>query len=266
MEEKLSKSLDQIITDKKVENMTPAQKAKVAKKKAHEQRMADYAEKKVQKLAMQQEKQAEYRKKQAADIEVAIGNLKREISIDFDIKSIIPGLEANLAKYGKVEFCRKSPVGLRCRYETLSAANKALKAKKFSVKLPVSFHPAEIKHHAVYFNAPEEMGELDQGILDQIKEAMGGHGGVSSVKKKGRSVVIFFDSKETRESLISVEGNSEVTVEIGDHSVALYAGVPPTLRKRRAAQKKADKEAKRVQALSRAAGQPPPPKMLKSEH
>eukprot|EP00463_Aulacantha_scolymantha_P006032 TRINITY_DN7550_c0_g1_i1.p1 TRINITY_DN7550_c0_g1~~TRINITY_DN7550_c0_g1_i1.p1 ORF type:complete len:177 (+),score=26.53 TRINITY_DN7550_c0_g1_i1:237-767(+) len=153
-----------------------------------------------------------------------------------------------MEKHGKIEFQRKSPIGMRFRFENHNSVTKALSAKKIFVKLPIPVYPAEIKHHAVYFNAPDEMG-LDDDILSQIQAAMGSHGKVVAVKKKGRSVVVFFNDKETRDSLLPVEGNSEVTVEIGDHSVALHVGIPPNIRKRRKMTKKKKEEKNRKRTL-----------------
>lgn len=265
MEERLNMSLDEII---KVRKMTPAQKAKLEKKQAHLARVAkeqaEAAERKAEKARLKEARHAQYLIRQEAGIKESIAKLRREVSLEFDIKTIMPTLEAQMAKHGKIEKFLKSPIGARVRYEDMTATQKALKAKKIFIKLPVPVYPAEIKHHAVYFNAPEEMGEIDDEILSQIQTAMGAHGTVVCCKKKGRSVVIFFDDKQTRDGLISVEGNSEVTVEIGDHSVALHAGLPPNIRKRRKQEILAKKKAAEVAEKARASGQPLP-KMMKSE-
>jgi len=214
---------------------------------------------------LKEQKQVEQKKKQAEQIKQTISKLKREVLLQFDSAAIFPTLQKAMEKHGKIENFVKTPIGIRCRFENELSVQKALKAKKLFVRLPVPILPAEIKHHAVYFHAPEDMGDLDQEILNQIEAAMSSHGSVAMVKKKGRNVVIQFNDKDTRDGLVSVEGNSEVTIEIGDHSVALHAGLPPTFRKRRKMEKKAKEDAKKALELARASGQPPPPKQLKSE-
>jgi len=252
-------SLDDIMKEKK---MTPKQKAQSEKNRTVQ---AEAAVRKADKEKLKAENRVIYLAKQEELIQDSIAKLRREVSLQFDVQSILPTLEETMQKYGEIESFRKSPIGVSIRYKSANAAQKAVKGKKIQVTLPVPVWPAEIKHHAVYFNAPEQMGELDEEILDQIKGAMGSHGTVVCCKKKGRSVVIFFDDKETRDGLISVEGDAEVTVEIGDHAVALHAGLPPNIRKRRKAQQLAKKKAKAAEELAKASGQPPPPKMIKSE-
>jgi len=259
MEGRLAMSLSDIIKEKK---LTPKQKAASEKVRAEK---AAAAQRKAEKEKVKAENRVVYLAKQEELIKESIAKLRREVSLQFDVQSILPTLETQMQKYGKIESFRKSPVGVSVRYESANAAQKAVKGKKIEVRLPVPVFPAEIKHHAVYFNAPEQMGDLDDEILSQIKSAMGSHGTVVSCKKKGRSVVIFFDDKETRDGLISVEGDAEVTVEIGDHAVALHPGLPPNIRKRRKAQQLAKKKAKAAEELAIASGQPPPPKMIKSE-
>merc|ERR1712233_209024 len=246
----------------KVRKMTPAQKAKLEKKQAHLARVAkeqaEAAERKAEKARLKEARHAQYLIRQEAGIKESIAKLRREVSLEFDIKTIMPTLEAQMAKHGKIEKFLKSPIGARVRYEEMSATQKALKAKKIFVKLPVPVFPAEIKHHAVYFNAPEDMGEIDDEILSQIGSAMEAYGKVVNCKKKGRSVVIFFAEKAVRDGLLPPEGTSEVTVEIGDHAVALHPGMPPNIRKRRKMAKLAKIEEKKATEAARAAGQPPP--------
>jgi len=266
MDEKLGMSLDDIIKTKK---MTPKERAKADKQRQHEERVAQEMEeaqvRRAEKARIKEENHKVYLVKQQKVITESISKLRREVSLEFDLKAVYPILETAMQKHGSIEFARKSPIGMRVRFENEASVNKALRAKKIFVKLPVPVYPAEIKHHAVYFNAPTEMGDLDDDILGQIKAAMGSHGKVVSVKKKGRSVVIFFNDKDIRDSLISVEGNSEVTVEIGDHSVALHAGLPPNIRKRRKMEQQERIKNKKAEELARASGQPPPPKMVKSK-
>lgn len=248
--------------------MTPGQLAKYEKKQANLAKIAQEkeaaAERKIEKQKLKEQKHADYLVKQRAGIKESIAKLRREISLEFDITSIMPTLQAEMSKYGKIEKFQKSPIGARVRYEDQTSVAKALKGNKITMKLPIPVYPAEIKHHAVYFNAPEQMGELEDEILSQIKGAMGSHGTVVSCKKKGRAVVIFFADRDTRDGLISVEGNSEVTVEIGDHAVALHPGLPPNNRKRRKAAIAAKKQAAKDIEEARASGQPIL-KMLKSE-
>jgi len=87
------------------------------------------------------------------------------------------------------------------------------------------------------------MGELDSSVLSQVEDAMGAYGNVLNIKKKGRSIVVFFDNKESAKSLTSNEGN-EVTIELGGCTVQLLAGVPRRLGKRLKAQRQAKKFAK----------------------
>jgi len=259
-------SLDQIIQEKK---MTPAQTKKAKRKKGHEERVAkDKAEaeiKRAEKEKLKEEKRKLNLVVQAKEIEQSIAKLKKEVSLEFDFKSLFPTLQEAMEKHGKLEFARPSPLGLRVRFEDAESVKKALSVKKMTVNLTIPVCAAEIKHHAVYFNAPEEMGELDADILGQIKAAMGAHGTVVSTKKKSRSVVIFFIDKATRDGLVSPEGNSDVTVEIGDHAVALYAGLPPNSRKRRKMERKQQDALKKAEELAKATGQPPPPKMARSQ-
>jgi len=258
-------SLDQIMKTKK---MTPAQVAKHEKKQANLAKKQEDQEaaavRKIEKQKLKDIKHADYLVRQEAGIKESINKLRREVSLEFDVQSIMPTLQSEMEKYGKIEKFLKSPIGARVRFEDQTSVAKALQGKKITMKLPIPVYPAEIKHHAVYFNAPVQMGELEDEILSQIQGAMGSHGTVVSCKKKGRSVVIFFADKDTRDGLISVEGNSEVTVEIGDHSVALHAGLPPNIRKRRKAAMAAKKQAVKDAEDARASGQPMP-KMLKSE-
>jgi len=211
----------------------------------------------------EKQKRAAYEAKIETSIQGSVAKLKREVSLEFGFKDIYPTLETAMRKYGQVEFCKKSPVGVRVRYMNQIHADKSLRGKKLTVRLPVHIYPAEIKHHAAYFDAPEEMGELDDDILGQVKVAMSNHGEVASVKKKGKSIVVFFASREIRNSLISPEGNTEVTIEIGDHAVALHAGLPPTIAKRRKMAQRNKEKAKKAQEFAKACGQPPP-KMMKS--
>jgi len=268
MDTKLSMSLDDIMMERKMEKMTPKQKAKYEKKRANQVRIAAEqeaaAQRKVEKEKLKAQRKVEYLKEQEEVITNSIAKLQREVSLEFALKDIYPSLQAAMEKYGEVELARKSPIGMRVRFTDASAAKKALNGKKLTVNVPVPVYPAEIKHHAVYFNAPEDMGDLDDDVLSQIKSAMGAHGTVVSVKKKGRSVVIFFDDRATRDSLVSVEGSSEVTIEIGDHAVALHAGLPPNIRKRRKAEQIQRQKEKEAAVLAKACGQPPPPKMAKS--
>jgi len=265
MEERLSMSLDDIIKQKK---MTPKQKLKAEKKQLHDARMAkEQAEAEVrraEKARLKEERQKEYLVEQEKGIIESIAKLKKEVSLEFNLKNVYPILQAAMEKHGAIEFARKSPIGMRVRFEDTDAVDKALRSKKMHVKLSVPVYPAEIKHHAVYFNAPEKMGELDDDILGQIEVAMGSHGKVAMVKKKGRSVVIFFDDKGTRDGLVSMEGNSDVTVEIGEHAVALHAGLPPNIRKRRMMEKREKEQIRKAEELARATGQPVL-KMAKSE-
>lgn len=248
--------------------MTPAQTAKYEKKQANLAKLAEDQEaaaaRKLEKQKLRDQKHADYLVRQEAGIKESIAKLRREVSLEFDVQSIMPTLQSEMEKYGKIEKFLKSPIGARVRFEDQTSVAKALKGKKITMRLPIPVYPAEIKHHAVYFNAPAQMGELEDEILSQIQGAMGSHGTVVSCKKKGRSVVIFFADKDTRDSLISVEGNSEVTVEIGDHSVALHPGLPPNIRKRRKAAIAAKKQAAKDAEEALKSGQPLP-KMLKSE-
>jgi len=262
-------SLTDIIDEEKLKKMTPSQKAKFEKKKLNVAKQAklqaEAAARKAEKQRLKEEKRVEYLARQEVVVRESIQKLKREVSLEFDLKSIMPTLENQMKKYGTIDRFHKSPIGARVRYATESSVKKALKATKIFVKLPVPVFPAEIKHHAVYFNAPEDMGDIDDEILKQIGSAMEAYGKVVSCKKKGRSVVIFFDEKAIRDGLLPPEGTSEVTVEIGDHAVALHPGMPPNIRKRRKLAKLAKIEEKKANIAARAAGQPPPPKMMKSE-
>lgn len=262
-------SLTDIIDEDKMKKMTPSQKAKFEKKKLNaakqEKIRAEAAARKAEKQKLKEEKRVEYLARQEVVVRESIAKLKREVSLEFDLKSIMPALEEQMKKHGEVERFHKSPIGARVRYVAENSVASALKAKKIYVKLPVPVFPAEIKHHAVYFNAPEDMGEIDDEILSQIGSAMEAYGKVVNCKKKGRSVVIFFAEKAVRDGLLPPEGTSEVTVEIGDHAVALHPGMPPNIRKRRKMAKLAKIEEKKATEAARAAGQPPPPKMIKSE-
>lgn len=229
-----------------------------------DQSEAAVAERRAEKLRIKKEKYAAYLIKQKEVIKKSIANLQREVQLEVNVKAIMPTLEKTMAKHGEIELFRKSPIGATVRYTTEAAVAKALKAKKIFVNVSCPVFPSEIKHHAVYFDAPEAMEDLDDDILEQIKNAMGAHGTVVSCRKKGRSVVIFFNDKETRDALIGVEENSEVTVEIGDHAVALHAGLPPNIRKRRKMAKIQAEKDKKMYELDVASGQPRAPKMLKS--
>merc|ERR1712083_1036911 len=163
----------------KMKKMTPSQKAKFEKKKLNaakqEKIRAEAAARKAEKQKLKEEKRVEY-----------IAKLKREVSLEFDLKSIMPALEEQMKKHGEVERFHKSPIGARVRYVAEKSVASALKAKKNICKIPVPVFPAEIKHHAVYFNAPEDMGEIDDEILSQIGSAMEAYGKVVNCKKKGQ--------------------------------------------------------------------------------
>jgi hypothetical protein len=276
MDEKLNMSLDEIITTKK---MTPSPKAKLQKKKLkaekHAALEAENAQRRLEKKRLKDEAHAKHLVSQEKIIVDSIEKLEREVSLQFDTTTALAGLENAMAKHGKMKFFKKCGGGLiSVRYEKKYSVTKALKAKKMFVKIPVLCRPAEIKHHAVFFNAPEEMGDIDDEILKQIEVAMGAHGKVVMCRKKGRAIVIFFSSRDTRDGLVSPSNANEVTIEIGDHSVKLHPGLPPNIRKRRnmakAAKKaareeaaKAAKKAAKEEAMAAATGQPY--KRIKSE-
>jgi len=262
-------SLDDIVKQK---GMTPAQlqRAETKRLKAvkHAAMEAEHAAKRAEKKRIREEAHKKYLAASKLNIAQSIEKLNREVTLKFGVDSALATLEKSMGKYGRMQSFKKAGAdSIVVRYANRSSAVKALKAKQLFVKIPVPVSPSEIKHHAVYFDAPEEMGLIDDEILNQIKVAMGGHGTVVMCKKKGRSIVIFFADKGTRDGLISPESANEVTIEIGDHAVKLHAGVPPNARKRRNAAKqakiaarkehaKAQEQAKKDQELAQATGQP----------
>jgi len=251
MDDRLSMSLDDIIKDKKIPKKQKEKMAREAERKAAR------AAKKAEKLRISEEK----KEKRLAEEKVAkaesIAKLKREVTLKFNVDVALKGIETVMGKHGEMEHFKKhGPNLVSVRYVNESSVAKALRAKKIVVKIPVPCTPAEIKHHAVYFDAPEAMGEIDDEILKQIENAMGGHGTVVMCKKKGRSIVIFFVDQDTRDGLVSPSSANEVTVEIGDHSVKLCPGLPPNIRQRRNMERKAALKAKKAEALARATGQP----------
>jgi len=208
------------------------------RKERHFKLQAEIIKRRVEKEKLKKQKRAQALVKKAEAEKKSIEKLKREVFVEFDVKSVVPMIEASMKKYGEIEFSRVTPIGIQYRYTTLSAAKKAQKHKQIMSKLPVFVIPAEIKHHAVYFEAPEEMGKLDNNVLSQVETAMGAYGKVVNIKKKGRCIVVFFDNKESANSLTSNEGGF-VTIELGGFEVQLLAGVPPTQKKRRKAQQQA---------------------------
>jgi len=186
----------------------------------------------IEKQQIKEEKRALRLKREEQETKASIQRLQREVVVEFDPKALVPNLEAVMGKYGEIEYSRCSPVGLQIRYKTLAAAQKALKSQRIISKMPSNIIPAQIRHHAVHFEAPEDMGELDQELLSQVEMVMRAYGHIVSTKKKGRYIVVFFDNVASAKNLTSNDGN-EVTIEIGGHNVALVAGIPPTAQQRR---------------------------------
>jgi len=226
-------------------NQKRAREKRALKAERHAQNEAEIAKRKAEKQRLREQRHAESLIKQEKQTKVAIAKLRREVLVSFDFKAALPGLKALMEKYGEIEQARLSPIGLHIRYKTLTAAKKSQKKKTLIIKLQSKVTPAEIKHHAVYFEAPEEMGEVDQDVLSQVERAMGEYGKVVNIKKKARYIVIFFDNAESSQTLTSNEGN-DVTIEFEGHTVALVAGVPPTQRKRRNAALEEKKKLRRL--------------------
>jgi len=225
------------------EQKSQARKAEKARRRIELE--VEMAKRKIEKQRLQEQRQRESLIEQEKQKKLSIEKLKREVLVSFDFKTAVPGLTAVMEKHGEIEVSRISPIGLHVRYTTLAAAKKAQKKKTLISKLHSTVSPAEIKHHAVYFEAPEEMGEIDQDVLSQVESAMGAYGKVVNIKKKARYIIIFFDNTESSNTLTSNEGN-DVTIEFEGHTVALVAGVPPTQRKRRNAAREAKKHSMRI--------------------
>merc|ERR550532_2198074 len=111
-----------------MEKMTPKQKAKYEKKRANQLRIAEEqaaaAQRKVEKEKLKAQRKVEYLKEQEKVITDSIAKLQREVSLEFALKDIYPGLQAAMEKYGEVELARKSPIGMRIRFTDAAAAKK----------------------------------------------------------------------------------------------------------------------------------------------
>jgi len=236
----------------KAENLRNMKKAQVEKKRrlsekhaAHMRRQEDEAKRAAEKRIEKEKRQNASLIQQERDAKIADERLKREVVVEFDLKSIKPTLEQSMKRFGEVEKAIMTPFGFVVRYKTQASANKAKKKAKIVSQLPSSIVPQEIKRNAVHFEAPEEMGDIDPELLSQVKDAMGAYGAVANMKRRNRYVIIFFENRESANSLTG--GGDEVTIEMGGHTIALLPGVPVSPRKKSQATKRAKAEARRLE-------------------
>jgi len=119
----------------KQERLEMQQKKQEKKRRTKEKLFKSQEE--IKKRKEEKEKRKKLALVQKAETEKkSIEKLKREVFLEFNVKSVMPMIEATMKKYGEIEFSRLSPIGIQFRYKTVKAATRAQKQKNIISKLP----------------------------------------------------------------------------------------------------------------------------------